>query len=113
MSRAAKTTYHRGAPRPREPEPAEPDVLHFLTRTLQAHFLDSEPGDMLVKLRNLKAALDQQEATLAGWPPSPSKERICQALAKAKKLVGQLVDEFGATAAPHRDPGDIEAALTR
>ena len=27
------------------------DVLHFLTRTLQAHILDAEPTDVLAKLR--------------------------------------------------------------
>lgn len=69
------------------------DVLHFLTRTLQAHLLDAEPRDVLAKLQNLKAALDRQEATLLEWPDSASKNRICDALAKAKHLVAQIVDE--------------------
>jgi len=70
------------------------DVLHFLTRTLQAHILDADPAAVLAKLQNLKVALAQQEGTLADWPDSPSKERICAALAKAKRLVAQIVDDF-------------------
>lgn len=72
----------------------EGDVLHFLTRTLQAHFLDAEPQHMLAKLQHLQSALSQQERTLAAWPDSASKDRICAALAKAKRLVAQIVDDF-------------------
>lgn len=74
---------------------AESDVLHFLTRTLQAHYLDGEPTTILTKLKNLKVALYQQELTLSHWPDSPSKDRMCEALAKARNLVTQIVDEFG------------------
>jgi hypothetical protein len=70
------------------------DVLHFLTRTLQAHILDAAPQEVLAKLQNLQDALAQQESTLSDWPDSPSKERICMALAKAKRLVAQIVDDF-------------------
>ncbi len=80
MSSAAKPRAIAGAS-----QPAENDVLHFLTRTLQAHFLDARPQDMLTKLKNLQNALDQQEITLSEWPDSPSKERICAALAKAQQ----------------------------
>jgi hypothetical protein len=76
----------------------ETDVLHFLSRTLQAHFLDAEPREILAKLRNLKNALEQQEATLSRWPESPSKERMCAALAKARNLITQIADEYGAGA---------------
>jgi hypothetical protein len=76
----------------------ETDVLHFLSRTLQAHFLDAEPHEILAKLRNLKNALEQQEATLSRWPESPSKERMCAALAKARNLITQIADEYGAAA---------------
>jgi hypothetical protein len=79
------------------PKAAESDVLHFLSRTLQAHFLDSDPQDMVAKLRALQTALDQQEITLSRWPDSPSKARICAALTKAKNLVAQIADEYGAT----------------
>ena len=72
----------------------EGDVLHFLSRTLQAHFLDAEPGDIVEKLRNLKQALEQQEATLTRWPDSPAKDRICAALTKAKTLVTQIADDI-------------------
>jgi hypothetical protein len=78
---------------------ADQDVLHFLRRTLQAHTLDAEPREVLAKLQNLKQALDQQEVTLSDWPDSPSKDRICTALAKARNVVAQIVDEFGAAAA--------------
>jgi len=88
---------------------ADGDVLHFLTRTLQAHFLDSEPQDMLAKLQNLKDALDRQEATLAAWPDSPSKERICTALAKARTLVAEIVDQFANTAQKQSDVRVIDA----
>jgi translation initiation factor RLI1 len=88
---------------------ADGDVLHFLTRTLQAHFLDSEPQDMLAKLQNLKDALDRQEATLAAWPDSPSKERICTALAKARALVAEIVDQFANSAQKQSDVRAIDA----
>ncbi len=74
------------------------DILHFLTRTLQAHILHAEPQDLLAKLQNLQDALVQQEQTLSDWPDSPSKARICTALAKAKRLVAQIVDDFENTA---------------
>ena len=87
------------APEPCQPKAAEGDVLHFLSRTLQAHFLDAQPQDMVAKLRTLRTALDQQEITLSRWPDSPSKTRICAALEKAKNLITQIADEYGATAA--------------
>ncbi|HEX4408548.1 MAG TPA: hypothetical protein VH206_07240 [Xanthobacteraceae bacterium] len=74
----------------------EGDVLHFLSRTLQAHFLDARPEDIVEKLRNLKQALEQQEATMTRWPDSPAKERMCAALAKARKLVSQIADDVTA-----------------
>jgi len=72
------------------------DVLHFLTRTLQAHIIDAEPQDVLAKLQNLRTALEQQELTLAGWPDSASKHRICVALAKARKVVSRIVEDIDA-----------------
>ena len=90
MPKAAKAT-DIGA---HGPQPADGDVLHFLTRTLQAHFLDTEPQDVLAKLQNLKTALDQQETTLLDWPDSPSKDPYCEALAKAKDQVAQIVDHY-------------------
>ena len=106
MSKAAKLTDSGNAP---SSGAADQDVLHFLTRTLQAHTLDAEPQDVLVKLQNLKRALDQQETTLADWPDSPSKDRICAALAKAKNVVAQIVDEFGITAADRSAGRDAKA----
>lgn len=101
MSGTTKSTQLAGARSARAAQStAESDVLHFLSRTLQAHCLDAEPKHMLEKLRNLKIALDQQEITLSHWPDSPSKERICAALTKAKNLVTQIVDEFGIAATP-------------
>jgi hypothetical protein len=111
MSKTAKLSDTDRAPiapaAARRPTPARPmvataaegDVLHFLSRTLQAHFLDAQPQDMVAKLRTLRTALDQQEVTLSRWPDSPSKARICAALEKAKNLVTQIADEYGATAA--------------
>lgn len=77
----------------------ESDVLHFLTRTLQAHIIDAEPHSVLAKLRNLKKALEQQETTLSEWPESASKTRMCIALAKAKRVVTQIAEEFAVKAA--------------
>jgi hypothetical protein len=91
MSKTAKLSDAEGMP---SENPQDGDVLHFLTRTLQAHILDGEPQDVLAKLQNLNAALAQQEGTLADWPDSPSKDRICAALAKAKRLVAQIVEDF-------------------
>jgi hypothetical protein len=96
MSKVAKLTDSGNAP---SSGAADQDVLHFLTRTLQAHTLDAEPQDVLTKLQNLKRALDQQETTLSDWPDSPSKDRICAALAKAKNVVAQIVDDFSVAAA--------------
>jgi hypothetical protein len=98
MSKAANITDIGDAPLSRA---ADQDVLHFLRRTLQAHTLDAEPREVLAKLRNLKQALDQQEVTLSDWPDSPSKDRICTALAKARNVVAQIVDEFGAAGAEY------------
>jgi hypothetical protein len=95
MSKPAKLTAIGERPPSKS---ADQDVLHFLSRTLQAHVLDAEPQDVLVKLQNLKRALDQQETTLAEWPDSPSKDRICAALAKAKTVVAQIVDQYDTTA---------------
>jgi hypothetical protein len=91
MSNTAKSSAHGGAS-----QPVDQDVLHFLSRTLQAHCLDAEPQYVLTKLKNLQSALSQQEITLADWPDSPSKERICAALAKARNVVSQIVDDLGA-----------------
>jgi len=91
MSKAVKTPATGRVP---FQESQDTDVLHFLTRTLQAHILDAEPQDVLAKLQNLKDALAQQERTLSDWPDSPSKERICAALGKAMRLVRQIVDDF-------------------
>jgi hypothetical protein len=100
MSKTARTTDIGPAPLPRTTRPitADGDVLHFLTRTLQAHCLDAQPQDVLEKLQNLQKALDQQQVTLLNWPDSPSKDRICEALTKAKNVIAQIVDEFATTA---------------
>ena len=80
---------------------ADHDVLHFLRRTLQAHTLDAEPEDVLAKLQNLKNALEQQEITLSAWPTSVSNDRMCAALAKAKNVITQIVDDFAVAAEEH------------
>lgn len=95
MSHAMKAGAFDGAQQRRAVGDTDGDVLHFLTRTLQAHFLDAEPERLLIKLRNLQTALGQQEITLAGWPDSPSKTRICEALAKARTHLADIVDNFG------------------
>jgi hypothetical protein len=109
MPKAAKKIDIDVAPSIAPKKAADGDVLHFLTRTLQAHFLDSEPQDMLAKLQNLKEALDRQETTLAAWPDSPSKERICTALAKARALVAEIVDQFANAAQQQSDMRVIDA----
>jgi hypothetical protein len=84
------------------------DVLHFLSRTLQAHVLDAEPQHVLAKLQALKDALIQQEKTLSAWPSSPSKERICAALTKAKRRVTQIVADI--EHADRRATADLKAS---
>ncbi len=91
MSKAAKPA---GAAPAHFQKSNDGDVLHFLSRTLQAHTLDDEPRHVLAKLQNLKDALAQQEKTLSTWPDSPNKERICAALAQAKRQIAQTVDDF-------------------
>ncbi len=56
--------------------------------------LDAEPQHVLMKVQNLKDALAQQEQSLSAWPDSPSKQRMCAALARAKRQVAQIVDDF-------------------
>jgi len=94
MSQAVKADALDGVQPKLSAAGADGDVLHFLTRTLQAHCLDAEPERLLTKLRSLQTALDQQEITLADWPDSPSKKRICEALAKARNHVAGIVDNF-------------------
>jgi hypothetical protein len=100
MSKAANAVGNHGAPASRA---ADNDVLHFLSRTLRAHFLDARPQDVLAKLQNLMIALEQQESTLSDWPDSPSKSRICAALTKARGAVSQIVEDLGAAARAQPD----------
>jgi hypothetical protein len=106
MSHAARIGASSGARLPQAADDGDGDIVHFLTRTLQAHFLDAEPQRMLDKLQNLKSALDQQEITLADWPDSPSKGRIREALAKARNLVAEIAENFGNETSA---PGNSEA----
>jgi hypothetical protein len=103
MSKAADAVEARSAPLEHA---ADNDVLRFLSRTLQAHFLDAEPQEILAKLQSLEIALEQQESTLSAWPDSPSKNRICTALAKARSAVSQIVEDLGAA----RDDGGHRTA---
>ena len=104
MSKAAKDIEAPSGPLSRI---ADDDVVHFLTRTLQAHILDAEPQDVVEKLQSLLTALEQQEITLLDWPDSPSKNRICTALVKARTAVSQIVDDLGTAA---RRPSNGRAA---
>jgi hypothetical protein len=88
---------------------ADNDVLRFLSRTLQAHFLDARPQDVLVKLQNLMVALEQQESTLSGWPDSPSKNRICTALATARDAVSRIVEDLSTAASQPPDHRAVNA----
>ncbi|HUI15267.1 MAG TPA: hypothetical protein VL048_17555 [Xanthobacteraceae bacterium] len=95
MPKAANAIENHNTPSARA---ADNDVLGFLSRTLQAHFLDAKPQDVLTKLQNLEIALEQQESTLSAWPDSPSKSRICKALAKARNAVSQIVEDLSMAA---------------
>ncbi len=85
------------------------DVLRFLSRTLQAHFLDAKPQEVLAKLQNLMIALEQQESTLSHWPESPSKSRICTALANARSAVSRIVDDLNVAARNQPDARAVNA----
>jgi len=98
MSHAAKPIDGGRTP---SPKPAEGDALLFLTRTLQFHSANGETEDAFEKLQKLQKALDQQEMTLSSWPDSPSKERICESLAKAKALVAQIIADFSGAPPEH------------
>ena len=94
MVEAAKNTLViDAAVRGRRCRTSDSDVLEFLMRTLKAHCRDGDSHDIVAKLRSLKSALDQQEIMLSDWPDSPSKDRICEALVRARTFVVQLVDE--------------------
>ena len=98
MPDAAKTTLVIDAAMlGRQCRTPESDVLEFLMRTLKAHCRDGDPHDIVTKLRNLKFTLDQQESMLSDWPDSPSKDRICEALVRAKTFVVQLVADNRST----------------
>ncbi len=89
---------------------SEADLLLFLKRTLQFHSSDTERDDVFEKLQNLKRALDQQEATLSSWPDSPSKNRIRESLAQARRSVAQIVDDFGGAARARTGNDDTKTA---
>jgi hypothetical protein len=106
MPQVAKTTEKDASSQ----RAADGDALLFLKRTLQFHSSDAEKEDVFEKLRNLKDALDRQEATLLTWPDSPSKDRIRASLAKAKTLVAQIVENFGVAAHNASAAGEVETA---
>lgn len=106
MIKAAKAGDGRRISRPHS---AEDDVLHFLSRTLQAHNLDGESQGALEKLRTLMTALEKQERTLSGWPDSPSKARICSALADARDTVSRVVADLARQRPAGRDIGAAKA----
>ncbi len=95
MSKAAKATEGRSG---QLLQAADGDVLHFLSRTLRANFLDAEPQDVLEKLQNLMIALEQQESALSHWPDSPNKSRICTALANSRSAISRIVDDLNVAA---------------
>lgn len=90
----SKTIKADGECRAPSPQAAESDVLNFLSRTLQAHIVDGEPRVALEKLQILMIALEKQERTLADWPDTASKARICAALAKARDTVAKIVADL-------------------
>lgn len=108
MTKAAKAGEERRTSRSHS---ADDDVLHFLSRTLQAHNVDGASQGALEKLRTLMIALEKQEITLSDWPDSPSKARICSALAKARDTVSRVVADL---ARQHAERGgcDIRTAKT-
>ncbi|MGC1776848.1 MAG: hypothetical protein WBB34_02805 [Xanthobacteraceae bacterium] len=91
MTKAAKAGEER---RVTLPQTAGDDVLNFLSRTLQAHNLDGESLGALEKLQTLMVALEKQEITLSNWPDSPSKARMCNALAKARGTVSRVAADL-------------------
>ena len=91
MAKATHADENRPVSRP---QAAESDVLPFLSRTLQAHILDGETHGALEKLQTLLIALEQQERTLADWPDTASKARICAALATARTAVSKIVADM-------------------
>jgi hypothetical protein len=105
MSQAAKTINRDNVSARRS---SEADLLLFLKRTLQFHSSDAEKEDVFEKLQNLKKALDQQEATLLSWPDSPSKNRIRESLAQARRSVAQIVDDFGGATRGRFGDGDAK-----
>jgi hypothetical protein len=107
VSHAAKTIESVPVASPRA---ADGDVLLSLRRTLQFHSSNAAKQDVFEKLQNLKSALDLQEATLLSWPDSPSRDRICESLAKTKSLIAQLVAELGGSAAGTGSLIDVETA---
>ena len=106
MSRAPKTTdighatFHRLS---------DSEILLFVARTLQPH-LDADAPDVFAKLQSLKDVLDQQELILLDWPDSSGKDRICNALAKAKDLVAQISGDFAGAASRDAAVRDAKTA---
>jgi hypothetical protein len=91
MSSVAKTTDHGRMPFRRL---SDSEILLFLTRTLQSDSTATEPSDVFAKLRDLKDTLERQDSALADLTHSAGKDRLCEALAKAKDLVTQIADDL-------------------
>jgi hypothetical protein len=86
---------------------SDSEILLFVTRTLQPQLDDADALNVFANLQSLKDTLRQQEMTLADWPDCAGKDRMRDALANAKTLVAQIIDDLAGAA--RRDAADREA----
>jgi hypothetical protein len=89
---------------------SDSEILLFVTRTLQPQLDDDDAPDVFAKLQNLRDNLRQQETTLPDWPDCAGKDRMRDALAVAKNLIAQIIDDLAGAAKRDSAVGEAKSA---
>jgi hypothetical protein len=88
---------------------SDSEILLFVTRSLRPQLDDADAPNVFAKLQSLKDILRQQEMALPGWPDGAGRERMRDALASAKDLIAQIIDDLAGAA--RRDAAVGEAKI--
>lgn len=107
MARTAKTSALNREPFRRL---SDSEILLFVTRTLQPQLDDAEAPNVFAKLQSLKDLLGQQERTLPDWPDCAGKARMGDALAGAKTLIAQIIEDLAGAARRDAAAGEAKSA---
>jgi len=73
---------------------SDSEILLLLARTLRPNIDGGELPTVFAKLQRLQDVLDRQDNTLTDIPDGPGKDRMRQAVANAKDLVAQIVEDL-------------------